>query len=131
MTEKRNANNFNYLSARGIPLLYVRAPGDKPVLTLENYTKWYGMDLVMPSGLVEGVDPEIMSAAADEEKYCVMGDHLFHPRLLIRVAKKLDAYLDERAVEVAAGRWMLESSMVEDIVEEFKDKLDFHGSDLE
>lgn len=99
-----------YISERGFPLLYVSQPGPKSVLTLENYTKWYeGLYLVMPDGTIEKVTIGVVELVADKHHDALWVDHLYHPRLLYRLAQHLGAELDERALEVAIGRWMLES----------------------
>jgi hypothetical protein len=99
-----------YLSERGQALLYVGEPCSIPVLTLENCAKWYeGLYMVMPDGRVQKVDIEVTSMVMDTHRDALWVDHLYHPRLLWRLAKHLGATLDERAHEVAIGRWMLES----------------------
>ena len=99
-----------YQSARGHLLLYVGEPSEKSIVTLENYTKWYNIQVILPDGNVGIVDPAFILKCADE---CPSGkrwiDHLYHPVLLEKIAEKLDAELCERAHEVAAGRWYLES----------------------
>lgn len=101
-----------YLSERGFPLLYVSEPGSVPTLTLENYTKWYeGLYLVTPEGAVQKVAIEIVELVMDKHDDALWIDHVYHPRLLYRLAQHLGAELDERALEVAIGRWMLESGV--------------------
>ena len=41
-----------YLSERGHTLVYWSPPSEVPVLTVENYVKWYGLYLVHPDGRV-------------------------------------------------------------------------------
>lgn len=112
-----------YYSDRGIPLLYVGKTFDKPMITLENYDKWYNIFLVMPDGSVKIVDTRDIEIVNDKNDFQLWIDHLYHPRLLYLLAKHLDAYTDIRSLEVAAGRWMTE--YVGD------DKLNFHDPDLE
>lgn len=102
------ANTPMYLSPRGNPLLYVREPTTVPIVTLENYTKWYEIFLVMPDGSVQEIDSDLIFDIDDSKVGCLWIDHLYHPRLLYRIAERLNACVDERAVEVAAGRWMIE-----------------------
>lgn len=106
--------NQTYLSKRNIPLLYIGKPVSVPVLTLENYTKWYSIYLVMPDGTVDTINSdvilEIVSQYQSREYPCLWVDHLYHPLLLQKLAEKLNAELDERAQEVAAGRWYYESN---------------------
>lgn len=110
-----------YLSERGHSLLYVDQPVDLPVLTLENYTKWYeGLYLVMPDGAVEKIAVEVVELVMDKYPDALWVDHLYHPRLLNRLADHLGALLDERAHEVAIGRWMLESDTCGAVVHALK-----------
>lgn len=108
-------SNHTYLSKRNLPLLYVGPPGKVPIVTLENYTKWYDIYLVMPDGSVQTVDSHLILEVVDEETSkdhpCLWGDHLYHPVLIEKLAKKLGAQYDERAQEVAAGRWYYESDI--------------------
>lgn len=98
-----------YYSERGIPLLYVGKPRNVPVVTMENYTKWYDIYLVMPGGAVCKVNVDDISAIVKESKINLRIDHLYHPRLLYLLGIRLNATVDERAVEVTAGRWIIEA----------------------
>ncbi len=82
---------------------------DKPIITLENYTKWYNIYVIKTDGTVDKVQPEIIEEAHKLNKYYGIIDHLYHPNILNKVAELLDAEVDERASEVAAGRWHYES----------------------
>jgi hypothetical protein len=98
-----------YHSNRGFPLLYMGLPLEVPVVTMENYTKWYRIYMVMPDGSVEDVSAlidEVMAQYPD----AMMSDHCYHPRLLYRLAEMNKACVDERAIEVAAGRWVIEAT---------------------
>lgn len=114
------ADTQTYLSERGWPLLYVRKPVDVPVVTLENYTKWYEIYLVNPDGGVEKLKSGIILEVCDKWPDARWVDHLYHPRLLYRVAEYLGASVCERAVEVAAGRWIMESPEFENESNRFK-----------
>lgn len=118
--------NFTYLSWRNLPLLYVGKPLDKPVLTLENYTKWYRVQLVMPDGSVQDVESGKILEADDKIQVNGWVDHLYHPQLLIQLARDLDAYTDERAIECAGGRWLRENDALEPLIEAHPN-LDFNG----
>lgn len=97
-----------YLSDRGHPLLFMGQPIGSAVLTLENYTKWYELYLVYPDASVKKVDVVAVQEVMEENPNAFWYDHLYHPQLLYSLATKLGAELDERALEVAIGRWMLE-----------------------
>jgi len=126
MSEDKKQENFVYLSWRNLPLLYVGKPLNKPVLTLENYTKWYRVQLVMPDGLVIDVPSGKILAANDKIPIHGWMDHLYHPKLLIQLAKDLDAWIDERAIEVAGGRWLRENDGLHELIE-LHPELDFSG----
>lgn len=112
-----------YFSPRCKPLLYMGNPCEVPVVTLENYTKWYEIFLVMPDGSVQAVDSGIVTDIEDPKVRRMWVDHHYHPRLLYRLAEYYKGTVDERAVEVAAGRWMIER--VDD------DKNQFHDPSLD
>lgn len=97
-----------YVTPRGHALLFVGQPVVQSVLTLENYTKWYELYLVHLDGSVTAVDVADVQEVSDRHMDAVWVDHCYHPRLLHRLAQHLNAELDERALEVAIGRWMLE-----------------------
>lgn len=98
-----------YLSWRGIPLL-CQSPSTfgKPIVTLENYCKWYGLEILHPDGRVESVDPGILDECCDRVEGVLMGDHNYHPRLINEVAKHIGGIACHRAVEMAGGRWVAE-----------------------
>lgn len=97
-----------YYSERGMPLLYVHEPDTIPVVTLENYTKWYTLHTVNPDGSVTKIDGRILSEVMDKYHDAAWTDHRFSPRFIYRLAQHLGADVDERAIECALGRWMLE-----------------------
>lgn len=118
--------NYTYLSERGLPLLYVGAPLDKAVITLENYTKWYKIYMVLPDGRVDVVRINELEEANDKLSIQGWVDHLFHPQLLIQLGKDLVAYVDERALECAGGRWMRENHGLAKMIA-VNPELDFNG----
>jgi hypothetical protein len=92
----------------------VGQPASVPILTLENYTKWYEIYVITPDGHVEKVDSDVVLAVLGEYNDAQISDHVFHPRLLYRVAQELGGEVEERAVEVAAGRWSIEVQNTEE-----------------
>lgn len=95
-----------YVSERGHPLLYWRSsdhPLTKPVLTLENYLKWYSLYVIYPDDRVEEVDyalyDGLMSPGTD------WYDHVPNPQLLQRLCDKMDWGLDDTAEEVCLARY--------------------------
>ena len=98
-----------YHSDRNIPLLcQERDSFGRPIVTMENYCKWYGVQVLHPDGRVENVPHDDLSAIADRLGACLMGDHNFHPRLLNEYAKQIGGIADWRAIEMTGGRWVSE-----------------------
>ena len=116
-----------YLSPRGIPLLYIGKPLDKPVVTLENYTKWYKIYLVMPDG---SVVEKCVSDVDENHRFLKQHywvDHLIHPRALYALADQLGGYTEERSLEVAMARWIGETGNFDELMK----KENFYSPDLE
>lgn len=98
-----------YVSDRGIPLL-CQTPSSfgKPIVTMENYEKWYGLQILYPNGRVDNADPGMLDDICTRVGHYLMGDHNYHPRLLNELAKQLGGEADWRAVEMTGGRWVSE-----------------------
>lgn len=103
-----------FLSDRGIPLVYMGGLTQKPVLTVENYCKWYGFYLVHQDGTVTSVDEDAYHKAMHADPEAVSGDHVYSPRMMRIIADQLGAHLCNQSLEMVVGRWMLEWPMVED-----------------
>lgn len=110
-----------YTSKRNHPLLFVGEPSTDPILTAENYTKWYELYLVQPDGSVTEVAVEDLQLVMEQHDDARWVDHLYHPRLIYWLADQLKAEIDERLIEVAIGRWILESGDTGFPVELFND----------
>lgn len=102
--EREKQEVHTYYSWRGIPLIYV-GKDVTPVVTMENYCKWYGIQVVI-DGRVENVHPNILDELCGDDHF--IGDHNYHPELLRRVAKHYGGYVDGISLEAAAGRWAME-----------------------
>ena len=96
-----------YKSPRGMMLLD-QTPSDKPILTGENYEKWYDLYLLHPDGTVEPVTKNYDIDDCNYETGCVWIDHNYHPEIFNKMAGKHGWYIGQVAIEVAAGRWALE-----------------------
>lgn len=98
-----------YLSHRGLPLIYTREPQAVPVLTIENYLKWYRLELVMPDGSVKHVDPDEypLPDFHDTEWY----DHVPHPNYYQALIAKYGFSEDDVAYEAILGRFVAEVLM--------------------
>lgn len=94
---------------RGKPLI-CQTPNTIPVLTMENCEKWYSLYLLHPDGAITEVDRDLVLDCVERGEMWV--DHIYHPNLLKRVAKRLDGCVDVVSLEVAAGRWVMEKSLL-------------------
>lgn len=94
-----------YLSNRDMPLLYVGDQPQVPVLTVENYCKWYKLFLVHPDGSVE---PVPFPMDCEQTGGTGFVDHVPHPRAFVEEAHRRDAMPHAAALEMITGRWVLE-----------------------
>lgn len=92
-------------SERGFPLLWQRQC-DEPIITVENYEKWYNLFVVHPDKRVEVVDSSLILELS-EKGSSLWIDHEFHPRLLLLVAQRYGGCAHAEALEMAAGRWVM------------------------
>lgn len=93
-----------HLSARGLPLVWMRPPcPDRTIVTVENYVKWYGLQLIHSDGTIEEIP--FPSGSSSETAYV---DHVPNPVAVARFASESDNVLDEQAIEMIAGRWQSE-----------------------
>jgi hypothetical protein len=89
--------------------LLVDAPiKDRPVLTVELYTKWYVLHLVEWSGLITKLDfPDERYAPPGESAYV---DHVPNPKAMENYALEHGYDVGEFALELITGRWHLETT---------------------
>ena len=97
-----------YLSRRGIPLVYAGDPARVPVLTVENYSKWYGLCLVMPDGSVLEVSFGELQDLADAARVSPFVDHVPNATLVPALAEVRGWSLDSCSYEMMVGRWECE-----------------------
>lgn len=99
-----------WFSERGIPLVYCGpAPKDVPVLTVENYCKWYTLYLIKPNGIVEAYYPNKKLEKECYEKFGFYnGDHNYQPSAVQYIADKEEFILHEEAIEMIIGRYEME-----------------------
>ena len=111
-----------YYSDRGIPLLFTDSLISRPIITVENYLKWYGVHVVFPDGHVEPFEnnDKMRTQAFDlferrvahryhESPYA---DHVPSPRLLPWLAYFMDYDYHTEAVELITGRSILEDGII-------------------
>lgn len=82
--------------------------GDPPVLTVENYMKWYEFWLVHYNGRIEPLDFGELQQMAHEMRVSPYCDHVPNPDVVVAWAKKMNFHLDPGALEAIIGRWELE-----------------------
>lgn len=97
-----------YFSDRNIPLVYVGPLLDTPIITVENYCKWYSLFAVMPDGKVRKITPEEIEEATDDFSNAWHIDHNFHPLLLNKLAEMFKGEVCSQSLEMVAGRWVME-----------------------
>lgn len=96
-------------SGRGHPLL-AQEPMDKPIVCLENYQKWYSIQLLTPEGDVQEIPYDSLNHLTIADPTW-LEDNCIHPKLLHALGKSLNAYVDVLSLEVAAGRWLLSRNL--------------------
>jgi len=101
-----------FVSDRDLPLLTQEVdPEGRPIVTMENYCKWYGVQILQPDGRVEHVDYDLLCLYADAPDATPpyqMGDHNYRPELLESVAKHLGGVVDPKALAMTRARWAVE-----------------------
>lgn len=96
-----------YYSDRGIPLVYNNAPDKQPVLTVENYLKWYSLFLVNPDGSVEVLPYDrYRHLEGSDGLPFLWGDHVVYPPAYERICDELDLIFDGNSADIIAGRWI-------------------------
>lgn len=91
-------------SHRDIPLVLQEAPSPNPLLTVENYCKWYDVFIVFPDGRVEIVDYNLFWDGPGTGWH----DHVPNPKACLGVAAKLNVEWHGESFEMIVGRYMLE-----------------------
>ena len=100
---------MTYRSRRGRPLVFCGATcASRPVLTVENYPKWYGLVLVQPDGSVEDVSFGALQELADARGVSAYVDHVPNVELVPELARKMGWILDSVSYELMVGRWEAE-----------------------
>jgi len=92
-----------YLSNRGHPLVHCTPPIAIPVLTVENYVKWYTLHVVHPDGRVQEVDFPTESPAGS-----AFMDHVPNPVACQKLAADKGWLWDENSLDMIWGRWRRE-----------------------
>ena len=101
--------NVTYYSDRLHPLVYRGIPSkETPILTVENYVKWYSLHLVQLDGSVVVVQfPEWGPGGRSG-----FMDHVPDPIACQKLAADNDWVWDENSLDMIWGRWRREAEMV-------------------
>lgn len=94
-----------YLSDRKLPLVFTGVAELRPVLTVENYCKWYTLWLVGTDGSVTEV--EFPDPPGFQDSYC--HDHVPNPEAVALFANQQDYDVDDQSMEMIIGRWEREA----------------------
>ena len=100
---------MTHVSSRGIPLVYSGMPCDRPVITVENYLKWYALYLVNPDYSVTVFDHyEQFYVQIDKEfmRTTLVGDHCWNPSYILELEKRTGYILCNESVAMITGRWI-------------------------
>lgn len=100
----RNTAYRLWFSDRGFPLIYCGSPLDVPVLTVENYCKWYQFYLAMPDG-------QVKQFYFEDDKFndTTWSNHTINPAYYKHICSKFGFHEDDQAYEIIVGRWEIES----------------------
>ena len=96
-----------FKSDRGKPLI-CQEKGTKPIITVENYIKWYHIFVIWPDGNVTKASFDIIEQINNHSTKTLICDHLFHPLLIEKYAEITDSLVDEVSLATITGRWMFE-----------------------
>ncbi len=103
-----------FYSNRGHLLVYKADVEDKekyaqypPILTCEDYIKWYELYLVFPDETVFMVHPHEFEDKLFEKGFSdtICGDHVFNPEAVALIADIQGWDIDENSYEMIIGRW--------------------------
>ena len=100
---------MTHVSSRGLPLVYSGMPCDRPVITVENYLKWYDLYLVNPDCSVTVFDhyEELYDVLSSEfPTVTLVGDHCWNPSYVLELEKRTGYILCNESIEMITGRWV-------------------------
>jgi hypothetical protein len=101
-----------YYSERDIPLVFYKEKGfrlSQPVLTVENYSKWYKLHLIKNEKVIEYYpDEKILKYLENRFETYFISNHCFNPIIVQKIAEIEKFHLCEQSLEMIIGRWELE-----------------------
>lgn len=92
-------------SRRGHLLVFGSRGADPPVVTVENYCKWYALQVVMPDGSIAEHD----FGQLEPYNTSYVADHCPNPVAVVRWALAKGFEVHDESLEMILGRWLLES----------------------
>jgi hypothetical protein len=100
------------LSDHGHPLVYQGEPWTSPIITVENYLKWYTLYLIMPDGEIRPFLYTGLILPPESSKFGSLGstfiDHVPNPAAVVYTAEKNKMFVDPLSFEAIVGRWFIE-----------------------
>jgi hypothetical protein len=100
---------MTHISNRGLPLVYSGMPCDVPVITVENYMKWYELHLVNPDYSVTVFDHiayHYHELSREFSGVTLVGDHMWNPSYVMELAIRTGYILCNESIEMITGRWV-------------------------
>lgn len=100
---------MTYKSERGIAL-FCDGVADVPLITVENYMKWYSIYAIYPDGHVATVDTTMREDNEFERIFgeSAYGDHVFNPWFVLYIAWLRGIEVCGSALEAIIGRWIMD-----------------------
>jgi len=95
------------MSDGSVVMLLKTAPCHEPVVTMRNASKWYGLVVVYPDGKTVEHDFGQLEPFTEHSAY---RDHVPNPAAVQRWADSGGYLVDQRALEMMLGRWLIESN---------------------
>jgi hypothetical protein len=102
-----------------IPLVLIDMPKERPLLTIENYTKWYHIYKVDVRGIVTRVDvnpEEVLKERLrpGETLNTSWSDHIPTLEYCVKLAEYLGLDWDENSLDMIAGRYLRQKTLEKD-----------------
>ena len=97
-----------FLSEHGHSLIFQGEPWKAPVVTVENYLKWYTLYLVMPDREIRSLEYTALILPENFKDQILFLDHVPNPRAVAYTASQRNFFVDPVSFEAIVGRWQLE-----------------------
>jgi hypothetical protein len=84
-------------------------PSDRPVITVENYMKWYDLFLLHPDYSVTAFDHYekwYVQLSNEFVRTTLVGDHCWNPSYVMELEKRTGYILCSESIEMITGRWV-------------------------